>query len=214
MTTSKLYNRFFDHLAQKRIDIDSDVIKGALVLAGYTPDLDAHDYFNDVTNEVLTTATTLSAAAAVGATTISSVASIPVGTPILIGGTDLRTVTAVAGAGPYTLTVAALSTAQASGASVVANPGYTAGGAALTGVAWTYDASTDTWTLDANDLVWDPATIANARGLVLYDDTPATAATKPLIAWIDFEGPISSTAAPFKCTWHANGILQFKTATA
>jgi hypothetical protein len=34
------------------IDWDSDTIKVALVTSSYTPNLDSHDYFNDVTNEV------------------------------------------------------------------------------------------------------------------------------------------------------------------
>lgn len=36
----------------KEIDFDTDTIKAMLCAAGYTPDLDAHDYKNDVTNEV------------------------------------------------------------------------------------------------------------------------------------------------------------------
>jgi hypothetical protein len=35
-------------------DWDSDTIKVALCAAGYTPDQDAHDFFNDITNELAT----------------------------------------------------------------------------------------------------------------------------------------------------------------
>lgn len=34
------------------IDLDTDTIKVALVTSSYTPDQDAHDFFDDVTNEV------------------------------------------------------------------------------------------------------------------------------------------------------------------
>lgn len=34
-----------------KIDLTSDTIKIALADSGYTPDLDAHDFFNDITNE-------------------------------------------------------------------------------------------------------------------------------------------------------------------
>lgn len=37
------------------IDLDTDTIKVALVTSSYTPDQDAHDFFNDVTNEVVGT---------------------------------------------------------------------------------------------------------------------------------------------------------------
>lgn len=66
--------------------------------------------------------TTLSAAAAAGATTISTVASVAVGTVLQIGTgatAETRTTTAVAGAGPYTVTVPALTYAHASGESAV-----------------------------------------------------------------------------------------------
>lgn len=34
------------------IDLDTDTIKVALVTSSYTPDIDAHDNFDDITNEV------------------------------------------------------------------------------------------------------------------------------------------------------------------
>lgn len=37
------------------IDWDTDTIKIALVKSGYTPDQDAHDFFNDITEELTTT---------------------------------------------------------------------------------------------------------------------------------------------------------------
>jgi hypothetical protein len=45
------------------IDLDSDTIRLALVTSSYTPDQDAHEYFDDVTNEVSGTGYTADGAA-------------------------------------------------------------------------------------------------------------------------------------------------------
>lgn len=50
--TGKLYGKVFIALFNAEIDFGSDTIKVALTTSSYTPDQDAHDYFNDVTNEI------------------------------------------------------------------------------------------------------------------------------------------------------------------
>jgi hypothetical protein len=45
---SKLYGNFLLKALNKEVDFDTDTIKVALVSSSYTPDQDAHDYFNDV----------------------------------------------------------------------------------------------------------------------------------------------------------------------
>jgi hypothetical protein len=45
---SKLYGNFLLKALNKEVDFDSDTIKVALLSSSYTPDQDAHDYFNDV----------------------------------------------------------------------------------------------------------------------------------------------------------------------
>jgi len=45
---SKLYGNFILKALNKEVDFDTDTIKVALVSSSYTPDQDAHDYFNDV----------------------------------------------------------------------------------------------------------------------------------------------------------------------
>lgn len=137
--SAQTYGKFIDHLIQKRIDLDTDALKVALCTSTYTPDADAHDFFNDITNEVSGT-------------------------------------------------------------------GYTAGGAALASVTWTQTAGSNLWTLDAADTSWSNSTIT-ARYAIIYDSTPGTAATNPLIAYIDFGADVSSTAAAFTITWNASGIL-------
>lgn len=88
----------------------------------------------------------------------------------------------------------------------VTGTGYTATGATLAGVAVTYTAGTNTLMFDANDTVWAASTIT-ARYAVIYDATPATDATRPLIAYVDFGENVSSTAAAFTITWDAAGIF-------
>mgnify|MGYP001228410909 CR=1 FL=1 len=50
-----IFNAFKKYIMNGSIDLDTDTIKVALVTSSYTPDQDAHDFFNDVTNEVVGT---------------------------------------------------------------------------------------------------------------------------------------------------------------
>lgn len=262
-----VYGPFLSKALNKEIDVDSDVIKAMLVTSAYTYSA-AHAYKSSITNELSTVSTTLSAAASAGATTISTAASIPAGNTILIGG-EVRTVTNVSGAGPYTLTVAALSAAHASGETVQANPGYTAGGVTValaqayvaanswtvsranstayvvgqvvrpaTGNGFVYQALTAgtsggtvptypttiggtvvdggvTWLCVGTGVVqvtmsgtasWASSTIT-ARGIVFYDGSPSTDATRPVIAFVDLGADVSSTNAAWTYTPDAAGIV-------
>jgi hypothetical protein len=51
---SKLYGNFILKALNKEVDFDSDTIKVALLSSSYTPDQDAHDYFNDVSTYEVT----------------------------------------------------------------------------------------------------------------------------------------------------------------
>jgi hypothetical protein len=50
-----IYNSFLAKQWNGSIDLDTDTIKVALTTSAYTPDRDAHDFFDDVTNEVVGT---------------------------------------------------------------------------------------------------------------------------------------------------------------
>jgi len=76
----------------------------------------------------------------------------------------------------------------------VTGTAYVAGGQALANKTVTYTAGTNVGKIDADDLVWSASTIANARVLVIYDDTPATDATRPLLFYAVFD------AEPFPCS--------------
>ena len=136
--TAKWFGKAFLALLNKEVDMDTDVLKVMLCTSSYTPDQDAHDHKDDVTNEV-------------------------------------------------------------SGA------GYSAGGATLAGVAITYIGASNTIKFDANDTTWAAATIT-ARYAVVYDSSPGSDATRPLLLYVDFGADVVSTGGNFTITWNASGI--------
>lgn len=138
---SKLYGQFVQQAFNKEIDWDSDTIKVALVTNAYTPDQDAHNYFDDVV------------------------------------------------------------------ANEVTGTGYTAGGNTLANKTNTYDSATNVIKLDADDTTWASSTIT-ARYAVIYDATPATNATRPLIGYVDFGSDQSSSNGNFTITWDSTGIVR------
>jgi hypothetical protein len=89
---------------------------------------------------------------------------------------------------------------------VAAVGGYTAGGQALTTKTLTLDTTAHAAVFDADDVQWDPSTIA-ARAAVLYVDT-GNPATSPLIAYEDFISDKSSSNDRFKVAWAATGIMR------
>lgn len=83
---------------------------------------------------------------------------------------------------------------------------YAAGGSTL-GTKTSTQAS-GTYTFDAADpSAWTGATIA-AAGAIVYKDT-GSAATSPLIAYLDFGGTITSTAGSFSLAFSASGIFSY-----
>jgi hypothetical protein len=89
----------------------------------------------------------------------------------------------------------------------VTGTGYTAGGATLANKTIGYTAGTNVIKLDADDVTWASSTIT-ARYAVIYDDTPSTTATKPLLGYVDFGADQSSSNGNFTITWDAAGILK------
>lgn len=94
---------------------------------------------------------------------------------------------------------------QSSVTNEVVGTGYTAGGATLGSVTLTYNGGTNVLTFDAADTSWAGSTIT-ARYAVVYDSTPGTAATNPLLIYVDFGADVVSSAGTFTITWDATGI--------
>lgn len=88
----------------------------------------------------------------------------------------------------------------------VVGTGYTATGQALTSVTVTYNASTNTVMMTAAATTWASSTIT-ARYAVIYDSSPATDATRPLLCYVDFGADVVSASGAFTITWDATGIL-------
>ena len=82
--------------------------------------------------------------------------------------------------------------------------GYTTGGATLGSKTETFSGQVKQF--DAADVVWSTSTIT-ARYAVIYDSTPGSAATNPLIAYVDFGQDVSSSGGNFTLTWDAAGIF-------
>lgn len=87
----------------------------------------------------------------------------------------------------------------------VSGTGYTATGNTLASFAATYDGASNTLKIDADDTSWTSSTIT-ARYAVIYDATPGSDATRPLISYIDFGADVSTTAGTFAITFNASGI--------
>lgn len=93
----------------------------------------------------------------------------------------------------------------------VTGTGYTQSGITLTNKTNTYNSGTNTVVLDADDVTWSSSTIT-ARYAVVYNASPATNATRPLIGYVDFGSDQSSSNGNFTITWDATGIVRITVA--
>jgi len=143
--TAFWYAKAFLSMLDKEIDWEADAIKVSLHLVAYTPDQDAHDYFDDATNEHAATGN------------------------------------------------------------------YVAGGATLANASIAN--TLNVVKLDGDDTIWANSTIT-ARYAVVYDSTPGSAATNPLLFYVDFGEDESSSSGEFKIAWHASGMATITPADA
>jgi hypothetical protein len=85
--------------------------------------------------------------------------------------------------------------------------GYTVGGKNLASKTVTYTGATNKHVLDAADLQW-PSFSATFRVAVIKDDTPATAATKPLLGYQLSDVDIVGGGGNLDLVWNAAGIVE------
>jgi hypothetical protein len=189
------------------VDWLSDTIKCMLCTSTYTPNLDTHKFKSDLTNEVVGTGYT--------ATGVALTASTPVFTAANSWATQWAASTAyvvndivrpTTGNGHlYACIVAGTSLGSAPTWPTVARQ--------------TVTDNTVTWAevgggisqFDATDASWAASTIT-ARYAVVYDATPSTDATRPLIGLLDFGSDVSSTASTFTVVWDTRGLFVFPVA--
>lgn len=88
----------------------------------------------------------------------------------------------------------------------VTGTGYTATGTALGTVTIGYTSGTNVIKLDAADVSWATSTIT-ARYAVIYDSSPATDATRPLLGYVDFGADVISSGGSFDIVWDSAGIF-------
>ena len=89
--------------------------------------------------------------------------------------------------------------------------GYTANGQALAGKAVAYDSATDQTRYTASDNVWNAITSTSGNGpqyVIVYDRTPATDATRPLISYVNFGAVQVINGVNFTVDWDTTGIVR------
>jgi hypothetical protein len=199
----KLFASFLLKALNKEIDFDTDTIKVALTTSTYTPNFDTHDYFNDVTNEVVGTGYTAGGATLASKTITTTAAN--------------SWATARANSTAYALNAVVrpstgngfLYQASTAGTSAASPPTYpTVVGQTVTdgSVVWTCVGSAIVQ-FDAADASWTTSTIT-ARTAVVYEST-GTAGTSALIMADVNASDQSSSAGTFTAAFDALGIAYF-----
>lgn len=97
----------------------------------------------------------------------------------------------------------------------IAATGYTANGAALSGKSASYDSGTNQTRLIASDTTWSSVDFTSdpPEFAIVYDRTPASDATRPLISYVDFLSPQSvGPGVNFTIDWDATGVARFDAA--
>lgn len=199
-----LYPSYHAHVAGGLINYASDTIKAAITTSAYTPTL-AHDFFNDITNEVVGTGYT-----AGGATLASKTATL---TAADSWGTSRANSTAYVAGDVYRPASANTFVYQciAAGTSAGSPPTFTTtvGDDFADGTATFTCRGRYVFTLDAADPSWTTSTITG-RTVVIYKST-GTASTSPLICWDTAGADVSSTAGTWTYQIAANGFVMIFT---
>lgn len=85
--------------------------------------------------------------------------------------------------------------------------GYTAGGVTLANKTIGYTAGTNVTKFDCDDIVYATVTLTDVKNIVVYNDTPATSATKPLMAYGVVDLAVSPSAGNLTFTLDTAGLV-------
>jgi hypothetical protein len=91
----------------------------------------------------------------------------------------------------------------------ISGAGYTAGGVTLTDKSVAYDAALNYTKLVAASIQWTGASFT-AQVAAIYKDT-GSAATSPLLGYVDFGGDQTVTDGNFTINWNEFGVLTIVT---
>lgn len=88
----------------------------------------------------------------------------------------------------------------------VTGTAYSAGGATLGSKTVTYTGGSNTFVFDAADTQWATSTIT-ARNAIIYDASPGSDSTRPLIGYQASSVDIVTSAGNLDIIWSASGIV-------
>lgn len=189
------------------VDFISDTIKAALTTSSYSPNLDSHETFNDVTNEISGTGYT-AGGVALASKTITYTAANSWGvtradsTAYAVG--DI-VIPATPNGHLYRCIVAGTSHSSAPTFPTVSGQTVAEGGGT---VVWA-EIGRGIVVVDAADPSWSSASFT-ARQVVIYKDT-GTPSTSPLLATGNFGSDTTVTASTFQVALPTLGILNHAT---
>lgn len=88
----------------------------------------------------------------------------------------------------------------------ISGTNYTPGGTLLTTKTFS-ESPTGAVMFDSDDATWAAATFSNARGALIWDDTPTTPVADPVICFVNFGSDYGVTSGTFTVQWAGTGIF-------
>jgi hypothetical protein len=179
----KLYRQALAKALNKEIDWDSDALVWTQHTSTYVPNFDTHAYVSDLSNELTTGGGYTAGGLAIASpartyTAANSWATQRANSTAYVAGDVIRPAT-----GNGLLYMA--TTSGTTGGSIPTYPTVLGQTVADGGVTWECIGS-GIVVFGCSDPSWSTATFGPARGAVLSNRTPGTAATQPLIGYVDY----------------------------
>jgi hypothetical protein len=179
----KLYRQALAKALNKEIDWDSDALVWTQHTSTYVPNFDTHAYVSDLSNELTTGGGYTAGGLAIASptrtyTAANSWATQRANSTAYVAGDVVRPAT-----GNGLLYMA--TTSGTTGGTVPTYPTVLGQTVADGGVTWECIGS-GIVVFGCSDPSWSTATFGPARGAALSDRTPGTAATQPLIGYVDY----------------------------